>query len=268
MFEGDQGTNLRKGALVVFVVLAAFLAVKTVGEIWGLKYIGAGVPAMNTITVDGTGDAVAIPDTALFSFSVVEKANTVAAAQDAATKKMEAITKYLKDQKIADKDIKTIGYSVNPQYDYVTETCAAGMPCRPGKSVLSGYEVRHMIQVKVRDTAQAGTLLSGIGEKGASELSGLTFSVEDEDALKAEARGKAIDEAKQKADVLAKKLGVSLVRIVSFSDNSGGPIMYGYGMGGKAMSADVVSAPEAAPVPTPTGENKITSNVSITYEIR
>jgi uncharacterized protein YggE len=268
MFEGDQGASLRRGAFAVFVVLAAFLAVKTTGELLGLKYIGAGTPAMNTITVEGAGDAVAIPDTALFTFSIVEKGSTVKEAQDAATKKMSAVTVYLKAQKIEDKDIKTTDYSVNPQYDYVSETCVAGVPCKPGRQVLNGYEVRQMVQIKVRDTAQAGTLLTGVGEKGASELSGLTFSVEDEDALKAEARGEAIDKAKAQADALAKKLGISLVRIVSFNENNGGPIMYGYGGMGKSMAMDAAVAPQAAPVPTPTGENKITSNVTITYEIR
>lgn len=266
MFEGDQGAKFRKVVVVVGALLALFLAVKTIAEVKGLHYIGTGVPAMNTITVEGDGEAVAIPDTAHFTFSVVEKAASVALAQDAASKKMTAITAYLKDAGVEDKDIKTVGYSVNPQYDWVQETCAVGVSCKPGRSVLSGYEVRQTIEIKVTDTKKAGDLLSGIGSKGASELSGLTFSVEDEDALKAQARGEAIDKAKAQADMLADKLGVTLVRIVSFNENSGGypTPYYGYGAGG-VMAKDAI-APQSVPVPT--GENKISSHVMITYEIR
>ena len=74
------------------------------------------------------------------------------------------------------------------------------------------------------------------------------------------------EEAKAQADMLADKLGVTLVRIVSFNENSGGypTPYYGYGVGG-VMAKDSV-APQS--VPTPAGENTISSHVMITYEIR
>ncbi len=83
--------------------------------------------------------------------------------------------------------------------------------------------------------------------------------------LKDQARAKAIVNAREKAEVLAKQLGVNLGNVVSFSENSGGyPMMYA----AKAMDMAVgASMPERAPE-LPKGENKITSNVTITYEIR
>lgn len=270
LFEGEQGLWMRRAGLLVLVLLAVFLLVKVFADIKGLHYIGAGIPAMNTITVEGDGEAVAVPDIATFTFSVVETAKTVAEAQDKATKKMEASVAYLKEQKIDDKDIKTVDYSVNPQYEWQNAVCSsvAGTYCPQGKSVLTGYQVRQMVEVKVRDTKQAGTLLSGVGEKGASELSGLTFSLDDKDKVVDEARNEAIEKAKTKAEALADGLDVTLVRIVNFSDNSGGyypPMAYdSYGRGGALMS----EAKVAAPVPTPEGQNKYTSHVTITYEIR
>jgi uncharacterized protein YggE len=122
--------------------------------------------------------------------------------------------------------------------------------------------------VKVKDTKKAGELLSGVGSKGASDVSGLSFTIEDEDKLKAEAREKAIAEAKAKADVLAQSLGVSVIRVTGFYEDSGGyqpPIAYGMGgdMAVRNMAQEAKAAPEL-----PAGENKIVSNVSITYEIR
>lgn len=268
IFEGDQGVKMQKAATLALMVLGLFLAAQTIGEFMKYRYIGAGIPPTNLISVEGKGEVVAIPDTAEFSFSVVEKANTVAPAQDAATKKMNDITAYLKAQGIADKDIKTTGYSVNPQYEWQQAVSCTASYCPPGKSVLTGYEVRQSVTVKVRDTKKAGELLTGIGGKGASELSGVSFTVDDDESLKSQAREKAIADAKAKADVLATQLGVHLVRVVSFNENNGGypPIYYAkdatmsVGMGG---AVETRVAPEV-----PAGENTYTSQVSVTYEIR
>lgn len=262
VFEGSGGTNLKRGALAVLVLLSLFLLAKTVTELKAMPFVGAGTPAMNTITVEGDGEAVAIPDIAQFSFSVVEKASIVAVAQDASAKKMNAAIDYLKKQSIDEKDIKTVSYNVGPQYEWQAGVCTSG-GC-PGRSVLTGYEVRQTVQVKVRDTKRAGDLLSGIGSTGATELSGLTFSVDNDDALKNAARSEAIVKAKAQADTLASQLGVRLVRIVNFNEQGMGtpyPVSYG-------MSAGVAMDKASVAPQVPTGENKITSHVTIVYEIR
>ena len=77
---------------------------------------------------------------------------------------------------------------------------------------MRGYEVRQSTTVKVRDTAKAGDFLAGVGEKGANEVSSLNFTFDDPDQVQDEARNEAIADAKAKADVLAKQLGVRIVR--------------------------------------------------------
>lgn len=246
-------------------VLAFFLLVSTISEFKGLRFIGSGVAATNTISVSGEGEVFAVPDTATFSVTVRETAKQVKDAQDAATKKGNDIIAYLKEGGVEEKGIKTTDYSVNPQYEWTQSVCPQSGYCPPGKQVLTGFQVSQTLTVKVRDTKKAGDLLSGVGERGATDVSGLSFTIDDEDALKAEARDKAIAKAKGKAEVLAKSLGVSLVRVIGFYENEGGPI-YGYGMGGaERMTADF--APKATPQ-IPAGENKIVSNVNIVYEIR
>ena len=83
-----------------------------------------------------------------------------------------------------------------------------------------------------------------------------------------QARDEAIADAKQKAEMLAKQLGVRLVRVVSYNDSGNYPQpMYArdmaYGMGGAENQSTKAVAPSIS-----IGENKVTSNVSITYEIR
>ncbi|KKW19272.1 MAG: hypothetical protein UY63_C0017G0049 [Parcubacteria group bacterium GW2011_GWA2_51_10] len=257
----------RTMAATALGVLALFLLVSTVGELKALRFIGSGVPATNTITVSGDGEVFAVPDTATFSVAVRETAKEVKDAQDVATKKGNDIIAYLKQAGVPEKDIKTTDYSVQPQYEWSRSVCPAGSEfCPPGKQVLTGFQVSQTLSVKVRDTKKAGDLLSGVGSRGASEVSGLSFTIDDEDALKAEARDKAIKKAQEKAEVLARSLGVSLVRVVGFYESEGPMPYYAYGMGGDERA---LAAPMKAPAPdVPVGENKIVSNVTVTYEIK
>lgn len=245
-------------------VLALFLLVSTLNELKSYRYIGSGVTATNTITVSGDGEVFAVPDTATFSVTVQENAKDVRTAQDAATKKSNDIVAYLKGAGVDEKDIQTTDYSVYPQYSYGTQVCAGGY-CPPGKQTLDGFQVSQTLTVKVKDTKRAGELLSGVGSRGVSQVSGLSFTIDDQDALEAEARDKAITKAREKAKILAKSLGVEIVRVVGFSENGNYPMPYAYGVGG--MERLDVSVAKAAPE-IPVGQNKITSNVSVTYEIR
>lgn len=263
VFEGQTGERLRKALIVVAWLLVGFLAVEIVSGASNLRYIGAGTPATNTIAVSGHGEILATPDIATFTFSVVSDKPTVAAAQADATQKANDLTAYVKSAGIDEKDIKTTDYSVSPRYEYQqASACGPGIYCPPGKQVLTGYEVRQTTQVKVRDTQKAGDLLTGVGSKGATEVSGLTLTLDDPTGVQAQAREKAIADAKDKAAVLAKQLGVSLVRIVSFNENGSAPVPMP--MAYKSMgAADSASAPAIS-----TGQNTVTDDVSITYEIR
>lgn len=250
--------------------LALFLLVQTLKTLKEYKYVGSGVTATNSISVSGTGEVFAVPDRATFSVTVREEAETVGDAQDKATEKTNAIIAYLESADVEEKDIKTVSYNVNPKYEWQQKACVSGSYCEPGKQILIGFEVWQTLEVKVQDPKKAGELLSGVGSKGASEVSGLSFTVEDEDALRAEARKMAISEAQAKADELASQLGVSIVRVVGFyEDFYGGPQPYAYGKGGDmAMGMALAESARAVAPELPTGENKITSNVNVTYEIR
>lgn len=261
-----EDVQFRNAVRVGTWLLVALLAVSLVYVLSSIRYVGAGIAAGNTISVSGYGEAVAVPDIATFSFSVVSEKPTVAAAQADATAKANATTAYLKQAGIDEKDIQTSDYSVNPQYDYVQKSCVNGY-CPGGEQVLRGYQVRHTTTVKVRDTAKAGDLLGGVGEKGATEVSGLQFTFDDPNGIEDDARQEAINDAKAKANELTKQLGVSIVRVVSFSENGSGiPMPYAYGRGGAVMANQAMDSKAAPEIST--GQNKVTSNVSVTYEIR
>jgi len=249
-------------ASTVGALLIAFLAVLTIKELKSIAYVGHDISVTDTVSVTGTGDATAVPDVATFSFGVTATAATVADAQTQATAKINSALKAVRDGGVADKDIQTQSYNINPHYEYSSSICTPN-GCPPSKQTLTGYDVSEDIQVKVRDLTKAGTLFAAVGSAGVTDVNGLSFSVDKPDSVQAQARSAAIANAQSKANELAKELGVKLVRIVSFdeSGNNPGPIMFNT----KVMSAGM-AVPAAAPE-IPTGQQKITSNVTITYEI-
>jgi uncharacterized protein YggE len=232
------------------------------------KYIGRDVNAQTTITVSGDGEAFAAPDIAVVAFAVMQDAKTPVEARKIVDEKMLKIQAFLTSSGLAPKDIKTTGYNLNPKYEWQQKHIVCIMyPCdQPsGKQVLVGYTITQSTEVKVRNLDSAGNILGGLTDNGATDVSGLSFMVENEDAVKNTVREEAIMKAKAKAAQLAKDLGVHLVRIVSFNEGGDYPIYYGRGgIELKAMSADGgFAAPSVS-----AGENKYTSNVTIVYEIR
>lgn len=251
-------------ALVGTVLLGAMV----VSEIKGYRFIGGGVSASNTISVSGEGEVFASPDIANISFSVREESKKVADAQDKVNVKTKAALASVRKLGVADKDIKTENYSSYPKYEWQegTASCIAigCPPPRPGKQVIVGYEVSQSVSIKVRDLEVVNKLVDALATAGVTEMQGPNFAIDNEDNLKADARKIAIEKARAKAEVLAKDLGVSLVRIVSFSEGGNYP-MYARA----TMVSDAMGKAESAPMPElPQGQTKITSNVTVTYEIR
>lgn len=266
MFEDDK---IKKSIVITLGLLSLFLLAQTVGEVKSYRYIGSYPSSPSQISVSGKGEVVGIPDIATFSFSVVAESLVVSEAQTESAKRVNAILDYLKKNGVSEKDITTSGYNLYPRYETETKMMSPAIypypPVYPvGKQSLAAYVVTQTVTVKVRKLADAGKLLSGIGEQGATDISGLTFDFDKRDELVKEARDKAIAEARKEAAKLAKSLGVTLVRIISYGEGGYYP-MYGktmmaeaYGRGG-----DGAVAPEI-----PVGEDKIISNVTITYEVK
>lgn len=260
----NEKSRVAKIVFVLGLILSLYFGVKTITEIKNYNNIPTGAAATNTISFDGKGEVFAAPDLATVNFSIREDSKEVKDAQAKVATKESAVLSFLDKAGIAKKDIKTENYNSYPKYDYGVPCYGGMMPCRQRTPQVIGYEVSEYISVKIHDLTKAGDIVKGIGAVGVSDMSGPNFSIENEDQLKQQARKMAIDEAKNKAEALSKDLGVRLVRIVNFSEGGNYPIMYGKAM----MATDSIGGPVAPTPALPTGENKITSNVTITYEIR
>lgn len=217
------------------------------------------------ITVSGEGEVMAQPDIGSFTFGVRAEAETAAAAQTQSATTMNDIVSYLADAGVAEADIDTSNYNLSPRYRWVEEACAPGTLCRGGERVVDGYEVSQTITVKVRNLEQSGELISGVGQRGATNVSSLQFTIDDPANLEAEARTAAIADAQAKATVLAEELGVRIVKMTGFyEDNQGRPVEP-YLMARSEMATDGMGG--VAPS-VPVGEDEIVSRVNISYEVK
>lgn len=258
----NETSKLMKAGAIFLIIVSVYFIVLGVSAVKQYSMIGeSATPA--TISFSGHGEVTAVPDIANVYFTISKDAATVKDAQAAVAVVEKKALDILKAKNVADADIKTADASFYPKYEYQQIACPLGAYCPGGKQVLTGYTASESITVKIRKTDDAGVIMQGLGTVGVSNLSGPNFAIDNEDGLKAQARKLAIDAAKAKAEVLAKDLGVSLGKITSFNEGGNYPVMYA---AGAMMKSDAAVAP--APAVIPAGVNTITSDVTITYEIR
>ncbi len=248
--------------VIIGVLLALFLLVVTLVQVKSYRYVGSGMPAANTIVVQGHGEVEKAPDTAKFSFTIQREATDTATAQGVVSKTTDQVKKDLIAAGIEEKYITTDSYNSYPDYEYNTVKCVT-TPC-PSQQTLKGYIVSQNVKVSVKDLTKAETVAGILGKDGVTSIDGPSFGFEDSHEVSNEARDAAIADAKVQAEKLADALGVHIVRIVSFNENGGGGAMVPVAYGMKAMSADSVAAAPSLP----TGVQTVSSDVSITYEIR
>ncbi|MFZ6015515.1 MAG: SIMPL domain-containing protein [Patescibacteria group bacterium] len=237
---------------LVGMVLLVYLGVLTRNSLQEYNYIGRDV--RDTITINGQGEVDAKPDLTTITLGVVTEGETVEVIQTENTNKMNSIIDMVKGLGIAADDIKTLNFSVSPLYDWTD-----------GERIEAGYEISQNVQIKVRDEANTSKVLAEAGKLGANQVGGLNFTIDDPTKFEQQARLKAIKDAESKAQELADELGMDLVRVVSFSEAGGGSPAPMYDMMERTMSAGMEMMPEPK---IETGTQKVTSYVSVTFEVR
>ena len=205
-----------------------------------------------TFDVDGEGKVTAIPDTAEINLGIQVNKPTVEAAQKEANEKINKVTTELKKLGIEEKYIKTINYSLYPEYDY-----------RAGQKIV-GYNISITLKIKVKDFDKINQAIDTATSLGANQIGNLSFTIDDEklEELKMEARKQAIEKAKKKAKEIANAGGLRLGRIVNISESTPSsdyptPLLREAGIGGTAEEQKTEIQP---------GESEITVSVVLSYE--
>lgn len=240
---------------LVLGLLALFLLVQVVAGFTKVyQEVKDNKRPQDTLNISATGEVEAKPDVAEASFGVMSEGSDPQKIQDDNSSKINKITDFLKNTGIKEDDIATENYNLYPRYNYTDS-----------KQVLDGYTLTQTVNVKVRDLKKVGDILKGVVQNGANNINGLTFRIDDPESLKQEARKKALENAKAKAEDLAKVAGVRLGKVVNFSESDVSmpyPVMYD-----KAMPAVGMGGGGAAPDVQP-GITTVTASVSVTFELK
>lgn len=237
------------GAVVATLIVAAgalgaFFARPTVTQ--AAQTVGGSV--VRQITVIGTGEVKGTPDQATIQLGVQSQAQTSSAALADNNTKMEALLAKLKELGVAAKDIQTSNFSISPTYG-------------DDGQMVTGYQVNNSATVIIRNIASTGELLDSVVASGSNSIYGISFGIGDPKSLQGEARNAAIANAKAQAQAMAQAAGGSLGQILSITETIGmpsQPLM----MRNEAMMAD------AKAVPVAQGEQAVSAQVQITFELR
>lgn len=212
-------------------------------------------PATPRIVVAGQGEAAIAPDMAWLNLSVMRQADTARAALDQANEAVSGVIAALKQAGIEDRDLQTSGLSIDPRYVYPQNNDGSQQPR------IVGYQVTNSLSVRVRDLARLGEVIDRAVTLGVNQGGGITFDNDDPKEAVAQARRRAVTEAREKAQTLAEAAGVGLGRVIEISESA--PAQPPMPMA-KVMRME--AAADAA-VPIEAGENTYRVYVRVTYEI-
>ncbi len=206
------------------------------------------------IIVTGQGEASVAPDMAILQLGVTQQASTAREALDASNKAMADIIADMKKEGIADRDLQTSSFSVNPVYVYPKPEAPDQTP------KIVGYQVNNTLVVRVRDMTKVGQVLDKSVTLGVNQGGNISFTNDDPAATLTEARTRAVKDAMAKAKTLADAAGVSLGKVIEITEQTYSPAPVPM-----AMKARDGFAAEAVPVQG--GENAYQVQVNVTFEL-
>jgi uncharacterized protein len=207
-----------------------------------------------TISISGHGEVRGTPDVASITMGVTSQAETAGAALAANTKAMQVLLATLKAAGIADKDMATSNFSVNPRYDYGK----AGD--QPPKVV--GYDVNNSVTIVVRKLDMLGALLDQAVTAGSNQIQGISFSISKPDPMLDEARKLAVADARRKAELYAAAIGAGLGDVVSIGEGAN----YQPPMPMVTFNRAEKAAGDAVPIAQ--GEQALAIDVSMTWVLK
>jgi uncharacterized protein YggE len=217
--------------------------------------VNVNVNSQQGIWVSGQGSVSLTPDIATVVLGVSIQAAKVADAQSQAAEAMSKVMNALTSNGIAQKDIATQTYSINPvtRYDNSTQTTS-----------IIGYQVTNLVSAIVRAIDKTGSIIDAVTTAAGdlARVNSISFSVDKPEQYYSQARTAAMNDAKTKAQQLASLAGVTLGRVTYIAENSAPiPVM-------RDISAPTAPSVPQATTPINPGQLIITLSVQVAYAIQ
>jgi uncharacterized protein YggE len=209
------------------------------------------------ILVSGQGSADIAPDMAVLQLTVTREAATARAALDANSAAMAEVLKALRAEGVAERDLQTTNFSIQPKYVYPSQKSQA----EDKSPRIVGYTVRNGLSVRVRELGKLGGIMDKSVTLGVNEGGNILFTNDDPAAAIEQARARAVADAMAKAKALATAAGVTLGKVLELSEQSHqpGPV--------PMVRGEMMMARAADSVPVAAGENSYKVTVNLSYGI-
>lgn len=232
---------MKKIALVLVVLASGFANAQVVD--------GRGV-MQPQINVSGEGKVMVTPDEAVITVGVTNTGVDAATVKKENDKVADAIIKYLKSINMAAKDYQTTNVYLHRNYDYTKKKYS--------------FQAGQTLVINLKDLSKYDTMMMGLVDAGANDIQGVQFKTSKLAQYESEARMKAVQQARAKANDYAAALGQKAGKALVVSDNSQTyyPVMRNQMMA-KAEMMDAGAPRETLAV----GEIEVTSNVTISFAL-
>jgi len=207
-----------------------------------------------SVTAQGEAVITAEPDQAEIDIGVVTQARSAPEAAKENAKKVRDVIAEVKKIVGKDDEVKTAGYSLNPNYRYP----------QGGKPVITGYTATNTLRITIGNLANVGNLIDVSMQSGANSINRLAFTLKDEHAVQLQALRVASQKASAKAKEMAGALGLKIVKILALNEGDRGvrPIIMPL-----ARGAQMEAMTAASPTPVEAGTIEVRSSVTLTAEV-
>ncbi|MBX3560390.1 MAG: SIMPL domain-containing protein [Sphingomonas sp.] len=202
------------------------------------------------LDVVATGEVRRVPDIVTISAGVVTQAPSAVEAIRQNATRMASVRRALERAGIAARDIQTSNVSLHPEYRYQEN--------QPPQLV--GYRASNQVNVRFRDIAASGRILDALVAEGANQINGPILGIDRPEAALDEARTAAIANARARADLYARALGMRVVRILVVSEGGGtqmppAPVL-------RMQAADAAESTRIEP-----GEQVLSVSLTVSFEL-
>jgi len=164
-----------------------------------------------TLSISGEGVVEAAPDRAMISIGVLTQDKDAARAQVANAKTAQDVINAIVALGIEHKYIRTSDYNFRPTYRQEENR----------RHEINGYVVSNTVHVTVDNLELVGKVIDSALLNGANNIDSLDFGIKNRKKLQDDALILAIRDAKQRAELVARELGKTIVGIQDMSVNTG-----------------------------------------------
>lgn len=246
--------DIFKGIISLMLILIISVTIISYEQNSNAKIVQAAEKGeVRSIEITGEGTMKVSPDKGIVSIGVETQNKNTKKAQQSNKEKMNTVIDSIKKLGIKDENIKTIEYTIRPIRNYNKEE---------GKSNITGYIVRNVIEVSINDLEVIGEVIDKASENGANNIRNIRFTLKDKESYYNEALKRAIKTAENKAKALSETIGVNIdkpVKIVEISN-------YNYPVNNMYESKVSYDAEESRETPVEKGELTITAKVRVIYD--